>query len=135
MVKLRDCVEEVIVIVHKNYGEDHISLKTSTELKKEIKMIKEYCRKKKYYIHEIKIIEWYSLSGLAQMIFKDNFDKYFDCIGKVLVSDFRDIVNNDAQIFTLSTMLEEERITLESINEGMVGKDIIYKLERKDVVR
>lgn len=113
-------MEKVIALIN-NTKKSNMSI----ELKED--MIEEYCRKKGYCIEFSKHIGYFTAFDLMDMITDVSFIRD-DMINKVIVISADELTIDYDKLFAISTALNELDILIESITDGVIGKDMTFQL-------
>lgn len=110
--------EQVMVII-KNLKKNDVSKKQ--------KLTIEYCKEKSYDIVHTETIGRLGTFDLLDLII--NKAMFIDKnITKVVVVNLDDLTRQYEELFIISTTLKKWNISIESINDGVVGKDVILQL-------
>lgn len=113
--------EQVIILINTDKKDSVIKKKNIT---------KKYCNEKDYNIVHIETIGYLNAFDLIELVTAQALYKGRN-ITKVIVTNTDELVKSKDDLFIISTTLKKWDISIESINEGIVGKDIVFQLNLK----
>lgn len=100
----------------------------TNNLEKEYKLdlLKHYCKNKNYKIINKEIIGNLTTFDMVNMICDNLFEN--ELLSKVVVFNVDELSQNMEGLFSIYTILKELDIQIESINDGIIGKDKTFSL-------
>lgn len=94
-----------------------------------LKLINEYCEDKNYNIANIKCQKYFDtlqtfdlLDYITDLIFHEVE------ITKIIICNVNEIATNYEKLFAISNILKQMDISIETIDNGVIGKDITFQL-------
>ena len=91
-----------------------------------LKLLNNYCKNKNYKIINIEVIgnltTFDMINNIYDYLFKDRQ------LSKVVVFNVDEISQDIESLFSIYTILNEYNIKIESINDGIIGKDKTFSL-------
>lgn len=118
------------------YDSEELDISYSKE-----EFLKNYCNDNKYEI--VKVFRepqlWnqsYSLRIIIDILKSKKFNEDFNNINdfsKVIIYNIGEICENDEAIITVNTLFDSNKVELESIMQGVIGKDLTYKASIKKI--
>jgi len=113
--------EQVIILINADKKDSVIKKKNLT---------KKYCCEKDYDVIHIETIGYLNTFDLIELVIAQAVYKGRN-ITKVIVTNINELVKNNDDLFIISTTWKKWDIVIESINDGIVGKDIFFQLDLK----
>lgn len=109
------------VVIYADYDEESLNYSIERE-----EMLKKYCDSNKYNVIKIirNIQHWKiadNMKVLLSSIINEN-----EKIDKLIIYDINEVVYSDELIATLGTITDILNIELETIRQGIVGKNLVY---------
>lgn len=100
----------------------------TNNLEKEYKLdlLKHYCKNKNYKIINKEIMGNLTTFDMVNMICDNLFEN--ELLSKVVVFNVDELSQNTEALFSIYTILKEFNIQIESINDGIIGKDKTFSL-------
>lgn len=93
------------------------------------KLIEEYCKEKGYYIDSQEYIGYLTTFDLVDFITNMiSLDVEENIINKVIVISADELTKDYEKLLAISTMLKEFEVEIESITDGVIGKDMTFQL-------
>lgn len=113
--------EQVIILINTDKKDSVIKKKNMT---------KKYCNEKDYDIVHIETIGYLNTFDLIELVIAQALYKGRN-ITKIIVTNIDELVKNNDDLFIISTTWKKWDISIESITDGIVGKDIVFQLNLK----
>lgn len=113
--------EQVIILINTDKKDSVIKKKNMT---------KKYCNEKNYDIVQIETIGYLNTFDLIELVIAQALYKGRN-ITKIILTNIDELVKNNDDLFIISTTWKKWDISIESITDGIVGKDIVFQLNLK----
>lgn len=113
--------EQVIILINTDKKDSVIKKKN---------LVKKYCNEKDYDIVHIETIGYLNIFDLIELVIAQALYKGRN-ITKIIVTNIDELVKNNDDLFIISTTWKKWDISIESITDGIVGKDIVFQLNLK----
>lgn len=113
--------EQVIILINTDKKDSVIKKKN---------LVKKYCNEKDYDIVHIETIGYLNIFDLIELIIAQALYKGRN-ITKIIVTNIDELVKNNDDLFIISTTWKKWDISIESITDGIVGKDLVFQLNLK----
>ncbi len=96
------------------------------EMKKKEEILTKYCEERNYNI----VKKYFDVTGYTGHYFTNNMRNFLRNIGshnyyRLIVCDFEELAENISQIMAIYAVLDDEDMDIETLNQGIIGKDML----------